>query len=70
MTTLAPEDLAALGVWADAQPDTARVGVQTLRAVLATLRGLNRELRQARRERDAAWALLAADLTPPDSETP
>ena len=72
MTT--PLDSLTLGLlrcWADAQPDTAKVGISTLRAVLDAAVHLRREVRDAKAESAAAWAIVAADLTPdtPDRDT-
>lgn len=68
----APIDGLTLGLlrcWADAQPDTAKVSVTTLRAVLAAAVDLRRQLRDAKAAENAAWDLLMADLTP-DTDTP
>ena len=67
-----PLDSLTLGLlrcWADAQPNTAVVGISTLRAVLDAAVQLRREVRDAKAAENAAWDLLMADLTP-DTDTP
>lgn len=68
---LDPLTLGLLRCWADAQPDDAKVGISTLRAVLDTAVTMRRELRDAKAAENAAWDLLMADLTPdtPDRDT-
>ena len=68
---LDPMTCAYLDIWAEVQPPTARVSLSTFRSVLATTLDLRRQLREARAERDTAWAILEADLNAPspDSET-
>ena len=73
MSDAPPLDATTLGVlrlWADAQPDTAKVGISTLRTVLHDCIQTRRTLRDSQRSEEAAWGLLVADLTPDSDPLP
>jgi hypothetical protein len=59
-----------LGLWADAQPDHAKVSISTLRTVLRSCVQLRRQNRDLKAECDAAWAMVAADCSDAPTDFP
>jgi hypothetical protein len=66
---LADDDIAVLRIYADTLAANAPVRAGTLSRAMATVVHLRRRVRELHAQNEAAWALLAADLTdtPPSS---
>lgn len=57
-------EIVAHEIWLDAQPTHARLSLESAKRLLSTIRHLQGQNRQLRQQTDAAFALLAVDLTP------
>lgn len=58
-------EIAAYEIFLDAQPNgRTRVSTESAQRLVATIRHLQQAVRDRERQSDAAFALLAADLTP------